>query len=62
MLHHKTYHKYRYLISGGKDRSILLHECFQNDETNATTKSHQHSFAPRAFLKNAHKRIIWDLT
>jgi hypothetical protein len=51
----------RYLASGGKDRSLLIHECAHLDPDPVTSR-HQHSFTPRAFLKNAHKRIIWDLT
>lgn len=51
----------RYLASGGKDRSLLIHECAHLDPEPSTSR-HQHSFTPLAFLKNAHKRIIWDLT
>ena len=44
---------YRYLISGGKDRALCMYEA---------TPGEPQPFTVSAFLRSAHKRIIWDVT
>lgn len=43
----------RYLISGGKDRALCMYEA---------TPGEPQPFTVSAFLRSAHKRIIWDVT
>lgn len=45
----------QYLASSGKDRSICMYKKVLDAATNTTT------FVPALCLKNAHKRIVWDL-
>jgi hypothetical protein len=44
----------RYIASGGKDRSLWIHE--------VSGLGAGASYVPIACVKSAHKRIIWDLT
>ena len=51
---------YRYLISGGKDRSLYLYQSnpsYDHAEDNSAVPP----FVPCAYLSKAHKRIIWDI-
>lgn len=54
---------FRFLISGGKDRSLYLYQLNPTyDHSSLTASSSSPPYIPCAFLAKAHKRIIWDIS
>jgi elongator complex protein 2 len=51
---------YRFLISGGKDRSLYLYQANPSFD-HADVSSAVPPYLPCAYVGKAHKRIIWDI-